>query len=53
MAEKKKHTLMKAACAAAAAGATAYAGAGYYIFRKAFDLQHSDFYKAFRLHLPY
>ena len=41
MAEKKKHTLLKAAGTAAVAGTAAYAGFGYYVFRTAFDLENS------------
>lgn len=44
MTEKRKHTLLKVVGATAAAGAAAYAGAGYYIFRTCFDLQNSDLY---------
>ena len=41
---EKKHRLLKAAAVTAAAGAAAYAGTGYYIFRNAFDLLHSPEY---------
>lgn len=42
--KKKKHTLLKVAGATAVTGAAAYAGFGYYVFRNAFDLQHSTLY---------
>ncbi len=42
--EKNKHTLLKVAGATAVAGAAAYAGAGYAVFRNAFDLEKSHIY---------
>jgi hypothetical protein len=42
--EKNKHTLLKIAGVTAVAGTAAYAGAGYAIFRNAFDLTKSAFY---------
>ncbi len=42
MAEKKKHTLLKAAGTTAVAATAAYAGFGYYVFRTAFDLENSS-----------
>lgn len=45
MSEKeKKHTLLKAAGAAAVAGTAAYAGFGYYVFRNVFDLENTELY---------
>ena len=42
--KKNNHTLLKVVGATAAAGAAAYAGFSYVVFKNAFDLQHSDFY---------
>ncbi len=42
--EKNKHTLLKVIGVTAAAGAAAYGGFGYLVFRNAFDLQHSAIY---------
>ena len=46
MSEEKKnnHTLLKVLGVTAAAGAAAYAGFGYLVFRNAFDLEHSEIY---------
>lgn len=43
MSERKenKHTVLKVIGLTAAAGAAAYGGFGYYVFRNVFDLQHS------------
>jgi len=46
MAGKKKHTALKVLGAATAAGACAYGGLSYYVFRNAFDVQHSSLYSA-------
>lgn len=45
MSEEKKnnHTLLKVLGVSAAAGAAAYAGLGYTIFEKAFDIQNSSY----------
>ena len=42
--KEKKHTLLKAAGAAAVAGTAAYAGFGYYVFRNVFDLENTKIY---------
>ena len=42
--KKSKHTVLKAVGATAVAGAAAYAGFGYFVFRNAFDLQNSTLY---------
>ena len=43
--KENKHTLLKVLGVTAVAGASAYAGAGYYVFRNAFDLQNSRYRK--------
>ena len=42
--EKNNHTLLKVIGGVTAAGAAAYGGFGYVVFRNAFDLQHSTLY---------
>lgn len=41
---ENKHTLLKVVGATALAGAAAYGGSGFFIFRNAFDLLHSNLY---------
>lgn len=52
--KEKKHSLLKVLGITAAAGASAYAGVGYYVFRNAFDLQNSRFLQKYgnQMQLP-
>lgn len=45
MSKKKNHRILKAVGITAAAGACAYAGSGYVLFRRLFDLTNSPLYK--------
>ena len=51
--QEKKHTLLKAIGITAAAGAAAYGGYGYYIFRTFFDLSKSTLHKVGPKELTY
>ena len=51
--QEKKHTLLKAIGLTAAAGAAAYGGYGYYIFRTFFDLSRSSLHTGGPESLPY
>lgn len=42
--KEKKHSLLKTVAVTAAAGAAAYGGVSYYIFREAFDTESSSYY---------
>ena len=42
--KKKKNSIFKTAAKLAAAGAAAYGGYAYYLFRQAFDSRHSRFH---------